>query len=324
MADPASLALKQERREAALARMNTLPELRNYQADPLQMKAGARGKVGILELVFESKRNNSVLTHVYRVAPLLVQQGLYFDESWPELPIVPIISVGGGTLQGDRYAIDIEVKDNAIASVTSQSATRIQEMNTNYATQFQAISVGKHAYLEYIPDTTILYKNARYACLNEVTVDETGVFIYGETVMLGRKHYKNERYDFALFSTQLTVYRPAKNHTEEGEKQCVFSEKMLITQEDPIKGFNLVMKNYDVFSNLVCVLPETYIKPLLDSYPFRWNKELALMAGLSTLPNQSGLILRVVGKESYHVQDEIKRFTQLVRELVKPNLYKNT
>ena len=181
------------------------------------MKAAARGKVGVLELIFEKKNHKSILSHLYRVAPLLVQQALYSDESWPELPVCSIISVGGGTLQGDRYYIDVQVKAGAEARVTTQSATRIQEMDANYATQYQEMLVAGDAYLEYIPDTTILYKNSRYACENKIVVSTSSIVLYGETMMLGRKHHKSERYDFDLFSSLINVYR------DSGE--LLFSEK---------------------------------------------------------------------------------------------------
>lgn len=292
-----------------LARMDNLFELKEYQNHPKQMKAGARGKVGVLELVFEKKGQKSVLKHLYRVAPLLVQQALYWDESWPMLPIVPIISIGGGVLQGDRYFIDIQVNDHSVARVTTQSATRIQEMDANYATQYQKLTVGRHAYLEYVPDTTILYKNSRFACENKITVDETAVLIYGETVMLGRKHHLNERYQFDLFSSLVNIYRPCG--------RLVFSEKVLIKKTDMEKDLNAVMKGYDVFSNIICILPSHLIQSVVEAYPFKMDKELDLMSGVSLLPNDVGVVLRVVGKESYHVKSAIQNFTKVIKDVAK-------
>lgn len=296
----------------ALLKMDTLHELQSYQTQPKQMKAAAKGKVGILELTFEKKRSKSVLTHLYRVAPLLVQQALYWDESWPSLPICSIISVGGGVLQGDRYYIDIKVKDNSEALITTQSATRIQEMDANYATQYQELSVGRNSYLEYIPDTTILYKNSRYACENKIIADESSILLYGETIMLGRKYYKNERYEFDLFSSLVDVYRPSG--------KLVFSEKLLVDKHNPVKNFNAVMLGYDVFSNIICICPEILIDSILDKFKFKQNKNLNLLSGVSILPNSCGVIFRIVGQESYHVHDEIKCFTNMIKEIAREYL----
>lgn len=292
-----------------LAKIDSLPELATYQAQPKQMKAAAHGKVGILEMRFEPRKQKSVLSHLYRVAPLLVQQGLYFDESWPELPIVSIISVGGGTLQGDRYHIDIEVKKNAVACVTTQSATRIQQMNANYATQYQCMKIEKNAYLEYIPDTTILYKGSRYACENHIVIEDNAILLYGETIMLGRKHHNNERLAFDLFSSSINVFNT--------NNQLLFSEKILINKEDATVNFNAIMQGYDVFSNVLCLLPEKFIPLIENAFPFYFDEKIQLMFGVSLLPNNLGLMLRVVGKESYQVQAKIKSVILFIKELIK-------
>lgn len=297
----------------SLQKMDSLPELQAYQDHPKQMKAAARGKVGVLELDFERKNDKTVLTHLYRVTPLLVQQALYWDESWPSLPICSIISVGGGILQGDRYYLEVNVKDNAYACVNTQSATRVQEMDTNYATQYQHIEVGKNAYLEYIPDSTILYKHSRSAFENTIIADPSSVVLYGETIMLGRKYYHNERFEFDVFSSAVNVYRP--------NGDCVFSEKLLLNEDDPTKNFNAVMQHFDVFANVVCVCPPDMQQKIVENYVFSHDKTLNVLAGVSQLPNQTGMVLRVVGQESYHVHAEIKCFTKLVRNLVQTGMY---
>ena len=64
---------------------------------PQQMAVGMPGKVGYLRLGFELRHGRSILADLYRVAPLLVQQALYWDEALPGMPYAMIISTGGGT-----------------------------------------------------------------------------------------------------------------------------------------------------------------------------------------------------------------------------------
>lgn len=296
--------------QEAFAKMDSLRELRGYQDQPKQMRAGAVGKRGILHMKFEKRPEKSILAHLYRGTPLLVQQALYWDESRPTLPICSIIDVGGGVLQGDRYYLNISVEDYAEAKVITQSATRIQAMDSNYATQYQEINVGKHAYLEYVPDSTILYRDSRYANENHLIVDETGILVFGETVMLGRKYHNNERYAFKLFSSLLEVSRPT------GE--VIFSEKLLVSQDELTKDFNAIMKNYDVFSTIVLLMPENLTTQLLEEYHFSYNKELDMYAGISLLPNNAGAIFRAVGKETYHLKAEIAKLISYIRTLVWP------
>src|SRR5690606_2117393 len=145
-----------------LSRIDSAPELQDFQSQPGQMPAAARGKIGQLRLGFSLKDGRSILHDLYRVAPLLVPQALYWDEAMPELPICSIISVGGGILQGDRYQIDITVEENACAHVHSQGANRVHQMDANYASQLQTLTVASGAYLEYLPDFTIPYRHSRF------------------------------------------------------------------------------------------------------------------------------------------------------------------
>ena len=86
------------------------------------MRAAGPGKIGALRLGFSMRGGRSVLSDLYRVTPLLVQQALYWDEAMPELPICSIISIGGGILQGDRYTIDISVGEGASAQQATTAA----------------------------------------------------------------------------------------------------------------------------------------------------------------------------------------------------------
>ena len=64
-----------------------------------------------------------------------------------------LLSSSGGILQGDRYRTEIALKNNAVAHITTQGATRIYGMNNNYASQTVNITVQQGSYLEYIPDS---------------------------------------------------------------------------------------------------------------------------------------------------------------------------
>ncbi|MGL5798908.1 MAG: urease accessory protein UreD, partial [Plesiomonas sp.] len=116
-----------------LQRLSHSYELDKYRDEPKQMRSAAPGKVGELKLTFTKRGDRSVLSHLYRAVPLLVQRALYWDNEMPELPICSMIAVGGGILQGDRYYIDVNVEEDACAHVTSQGANRIHQMDANYA-----------------------------------------------------------------------------------------------------------------------------------------------------------------------------------------------
>lgn len=292
-----------------LRNIDSVRELSGYQTQPAQMRAAGPGKVGQLRLGFSVRDDGrSVLHDLYRVAPLLVQQALYWDEAMPELPICSIISVGGGILQGDRYKIDITVGEGACAQVTSQGANRIHQMDANYASQYQTVTLAENSYLEYLPDLTIPYKGSRFINHTDIVIDESATLLYGEMMMTGRKHHNvDERFGFDLLSMLVTAKRP------DGKR--LFTDKVLIEKDNPTIDFAAVMAGYDAFANIVCLSPPDIAARIKERITINFGTDAPrAISGVSTLPNNAGLILRVVGVETYDVRAEVRRFWQVVRE----------
>src|SRR5438105_9038994 len=184
------------------------PEVVDYRDEPQQLPAGAPGKDGFLRLGFEHRDGRSMLSELAHRAPLLAQQALYYDEGMPELPHVMMICTAGGVLQGDRYAVEISVGESAEAHVTTQSATKIQEMDANFAARTLDIALADNAYLEYLPDPVIPYRNARFIARTRLRLPPSATLLHSEILLPGRAHYRaGERFEFALFSSLVVVER---------------------------------------------------------------------------------------------------------------------
>ncbi|MFG1480155.1 urease accessory protein UreD [Xanthobacter sp. V4C-4] len=291
-----------------LRRLDDAKEVRGYQTQPAQMRAAAPGKVGELRLGFSIRHGRSVLHDLYRVAPLLVQRALYWDEAMPELPICSIISVGGGILQGDRYKIDIAVGEGACAHVHSQSANRIHQMDANYAAQHQTVTLASGAYLEYLPDFTIPYRGSRFINQTDIVIAADATLLHGEMVMSGRKHHRaDERFGLDLLSLAVSVQRP------DGRK--LFAEKILIEKNDPTIDYGAVMKGFDAFANILCLTPPEVAARIKARFETHFPAPTPrAISGVSRLPHAAGLMLRAVGQETYDVRKEVRRFWQIVRE----------
>lgn len=297
---------------AALSQLQQLSkaqELSAFHTQPLQMPAGAKGKFGrlILKFNYQANLDRTELHSLYRQAPLLVQRALYHDEAMPNMPVCNIVSVGGGMLQGDRNQIEIEVDENASAHITTQGATRIQQMDANYASQYQKITLNKNAYLEYLPDITIPYKNSRYISHTDIYIEESATLLFGEIFMGGRKHHNSEHFEFDLLSVRNQVFSLSE--------QLKFSEKMLYQNDDIRLKSPAVMANYHVFANIFLLTPAHIFSHIKNAFPCSFTPECAY--GLSLLPNDVGLTLRIVGQESHQVKAVVKDFWQLVRQRVK-------
>ncbi|MCA3560136.1 MAG: urease accessory protein UreD [Aestuariivirga sp.] len=291
-----------------LRQLDGAKELRSFQTEPAQMRAAAPGKTGELRLGFSVRHGRSVLHDLYRVAPLLVQQALYWDEAMPDLPICAIISVGGGILQGDRYKIDIYLEEGACAQVNTQSANRIHQMDANYASQHQTVTLAPNTYLEYLPDFTIPYRGSRFINQTDIVIAEGATLLYGEMLMTGRKHHHaDERFGLDLLSMAVSVRRPG------GRK--LFAEKLLIEQGDVTVEHAAVMKGFDAFASIMCLTPPETAARIKARCGTNFATDAPrAISGVSRLPNGAGLVLRAAGVESYDVRREVRRFWRIVRE----------
>jgi urease accessory protein len=133
------------------------PEVLAYDSVLSQLGVGKAGKVGALVLKMEHDpgRQKTVAKEQYSKVPLYTQRVLYLEESLPSMAYMYIMSPSGGILQGDRYRMDITLKNDAFFHLTTQGATRLYRMDKNYATQLVNITVREGCYFEYIPDQII-------------------------------------------------------------------------------------------------------------------------------------------------------------------------
>ena len=123
----------------------------------------AHGKRGYLSLGFSlAEDGRSVMHHWERRAPLIVQQELYFDHEMPLLPCVYILSAGGPMLYGDRFEQHFSVEKGAMAHISTGSATKVAEMEHDYALVESFFRIEEGGYMEYLPEPTIPCRGSRF------------------------------------------------------------------------------------------------------------------------------------------------------------------
>ncbi|CAM2864890.1 urease accessory protein UreD [Prescottella defluvii] len=287
--------------------VGSVPELAPYQDEPRQAPSGRVGKTGILDLRFEDRGGRSILAHLYRKAPLLVQQALYWDENLPGMPCVYIISTSGCVLQGDRLHIGIDMGPGSTAHVTTQSATKVHEMDANYASQVQTVTLAEDSYLELMPGMTIPHRHARYVAHTDITIDPSATLLFSEIVMPGRKYHRGgELFEYDVYSTSVAAKHPG------GED--LFAEKLLIEPGRWPVRLAGAMRGHDVLANVVLLTPVAHAEAILDRIVP--GRQSSVFAGASRLPNDAGLIYKVLGPESEPVRAQVREFWSLVRETV--------
>ena len=284
----------------------TAREMQQYSAAP-RMGVGAVGKRGYLSLGFELDGSRTILRHWERRAPLIVQRALYCDPYWKELPYVYIVSSGGPNVDGDRYEQHFTLSRDAFAHITTGAATKIAQMRHNHSALRQYITLDEGAYMEYLPEPTIPCRDTRYHSEVDITINPTATLFHSEIILCGRKHH-GEQFDYDLLHLSTRVQDP--------QQRELFADTMLIEPKLRSISRRGIMGNFDIFATALILTYPTMAEPIYsDAYELLHNNS-SIYGGITHLPNDCGLIVRILGNNSGDVKRAMRRLCAIVRSRV--------
>jgi urease accessory protein len=282
-------------------------EFAGYQDEPPQMRSGAPGKSGYLRLGFERRDDRTILADLESRTPFLAQRPLHCDDALPDMAWVFTITTSGCVLQGDRLMLDITLGPGARAHVTTQSATKIHTMDANYASQVQNITLDEGAYLEFLPEPLIPHRQSRFASDTRITIAPTASLLYSEIVQPGRKHHHPDECFGATVLSLVTTAARADGRT-------LFSEKLLIEPlRNPMRQTG-VMDGFDVFGNVILCTPAGVAARIHDLVDADVDLAQGVAFGACRLPNDAGLVCKVLGRETAQVKTKVREFWEVARK----------
>ena len=271
-----------------------------------QMGVGKTGKVGFLKLVLEhdSQRSKTIVTEQRTQVPLYVQKALHYDETVPSMAHIFILSPSGGVLQGDRYRTDIELKNKAISHITTQGATRIYKMNSNFATQMINLKVGKDCYLEFLPEQLIPYKSSRYYQKTIFTVDDSATLVYSETIVPGRVAM-GELFNYDICYLRTLCYND--------KREIKFHDNSILEPKNQTMNTLGMFGNKTVLSTMFVVTKKENIEELYKTINQVFKDNDEVVGGASILPNDSGLSVKILSNSSEDNKTTVYNISQIIR-----------
>jgi urease accessory protein len=285
------------------------PEVLAYDSVLSQLGVGTAGKVGalVLKLEHDPGRQKTVAKEQYSKVPLYTQRVLYLEESLPSMAYMYIMSPSGGILQGDRYRMDITLTNDAFFHLTTQGATRLYRMDKNYATQLVNINVGEGCYFEYIPDQIIPYRNSRFYQKVTLNTHDNSTMVYSEILVPGRVGSgESFEYDICYLKTS------AKN--QNGELRFI-DIALLEPKKRNIKNFG-VLEGFDVVGTVYILTEKKYIRGLNDQINSMIEFLPKIYGGATILPNNSGVMVRLLGPFAGDVRNVIYEIVRVSRKVI--------
>lgn len=283
-----------------------VPEhIRVYDSIIRQLGVGKTGKTGHLRLVLENHDDKTVMTEQISEVPLCVQRALYCEDSLPGMAYLYMASVSGGILQGDRYRIDITLKEDSTAHITTQGATRIYGMDSDSATQIINIKLERGSYLEFIPDQIIPYENSRFYQRTNLTINDGATLVYSEIVSPGRTAMgESFAYDVCYLKTRaenqdgLIRFIDAANLEPKSRRQSQFG----------------ILGEYDVMGSIYIVSDKQHVRKLYNDIHLLLADYPDISIGTSRTRDDSGLLVRLLGCKTDYMRDMVLLVVSCVRD----------
>jgi urease accessory protein len=284
------------------------PEVLAYGSPLPQLEVGKAGKLGALVLRLEQDKSNgkTSVKEQYSRVPLYTQRALYLEEALSNMAYMYIISPSGGMLQGDRYRMDITLRNHAFAHITTQGATRIYRMERNYATQIVNIDVGEDCYFEYIPDQVIPYRDSRFYQEANLRVHDNATLLYSEIITPGRVA-SGEHFDYDICYMKAI----AKDH---GGGLKFTDVAMLEPKKRDMKVFG-VLSSHDVAGNMY-IITKNKLQEINNSVNGALKDIPNVYAGATILPSNSGIGIRMLGNTASDVRYVIYEVVRIVRRII--------
>ena len=128
-----------------------------------------------------------------------------------------------GILAGDHYVFDWRLESGAQVVLSNQSFTKVHPSGEQPCSQTQTFSVARDARLDYVPQPTMLYRDADFRNRCDIEIEASGTLLWSEIVCAGRiargeafqfRRYDNRlkiRYDDELVFCNQTRWEPLKN-----------------------------------------------------------------------------------------------------------------
>lgn len=117
---------------------------------------------GRLQAIFAADAHGkSFLARQYASYPFHLCRVQYLDPDLPEMASLYLQTSAGGIYAGDRLNVEIRAEAGAKAHVTTQASSLAYRMPDGEARQRVHLSGGPGSLLEYLPDPTILFPEAR-------------------------------------------------------------------------------------------------------------------------------------------------------------------
>lgn len=271
---------------------------------------GSRGQGAFhLDLSLRCDRQQQTfVAHQYAAYPFRLSRVFRLDPGNAQRAYLYMMNSSPGLLAGDDLRIRLDIGNHTQVYLTDQAATKVHTapLPGLMARSTYQVTVGAGASLEFMPEPLILYKDASFEQLVNVTLQPSSQLFLTEIVIPGRLA-RAEYYDFNYYLSRLRVTA--------SDQTLICGDAMRLEGKlNPFKE-SVFFAKFPVIASVVVVLPDCNLAAITNNIDaFAADKKLQLLMGYSQLPNCNGLLIRMMGSEVGLLQDGAKCILNHIRQ----------
>ena len=138
---------------------------------------------GVAEVGFVRRQGETRLDHLYQHDPMRV---LFPTPPVGEPPCAVLVTTSGGLVGGDRLDISVAAGPDTQVMAMAQAAEKVYRSAGDDGRIDVRLSVKKNAWLEWLPQETILFDGARLRRRTIIDLQPGGRILAGEILVFGR------------------------------------------------------------------------------------------------------------------------------------------
>ena len=276
----------------------TVPEV---DAVPFQVRAPTdkRCEPGDTRLEFAvDPEGRTFLASHFASYPHHLTRVFYLDRAAPHAATVYLQSLSGGLAQDDRVALRIFTAGNAIAHVTTQAATKVHSMERGFALQQIDLAASAQSHLEFLADPTICFPHSRLVAKTNLCVATGASAIVGDSYMWHDPRGADSM-AFDALTTETTIRRP--------DGRLLALDRGRLRSGRGLAGNPSLLGPYRALGTLFAVGRGCHEAAALAEVRAATADLPGVYAGVTHLPAQAGLWLRILAMDGVALRNAVER-----------------
>ncbi|MBT4888202.1 MAG: urease accessory protein UreD [Rhodospirillales bacterium] len=258
-----------------------------------------------LDLSFQcDPQGRSYLAKQYYTFPFHICRAQYMDKALPGMATMYMQSCSGGIFKGDRLSTTIHAAENTQVHVTTQASTIIHRMEADFAHQEIVISGENGALVEYLPDCTILFPEAKLKSSVDVTRHPNCDVILCDSFLAHNPN--NTAETFSWFENELVI------RNSDGQVDII--DRFRVTGEQFFDGEAAGSNPYMVHGTFALITSSKDIDELCATLRLCPAPSDEIYAGISDLPNNAGCWVRFLATDGVASKKYIQTLWSAARE----------